>query len=181
MTLANLSIKINIEIWEEESAMSNIFYRKQYKKIGSVKSGMEIVIDTPKVTRDLIEYIIEYERPRVISFTDKVKIIDENCFYHMNVDYISFNSAINVEEIRTAAFKKAFRLHCVDCFENVEKIDESAFEEAKSEDSLYMPNVKQIPSKCFKNAKFLSVIVPNAEQIADDAMDGLQVENSINV
>ena len=77
--------------------------------------------------------------------------------------------------------KKAFRLHCVDCFENVEKIDESAFEEAKSEDSLYMPNVKRIPAKCFKNAKFLSVIVPNAEQIADDAMDGLQVENSINV
>ena len=132
--------------------MSNIFYRKQYKKIGSMKSGIEIIIDTTNVTRELIEYISAIERPRTISFTDKVKVIDENCFYHMNIDYISFNSAINIEQIRTGAFKKARRLHCVDCFENVKKLDESAFEETQSEDSLYLPKVTQVPAKCFKNA-----------------------------
>ena len=160
--------------------MSNIFYRKQYKKIGSMKSGIEIIIDTTNVTRELIEYISAIERPRTISFTDKVKVIDENCFYHMNIDYISFNSATNIEEIRAGAFKKAIRLHCVDCFENVKKLDESAFEETQSEDCLYLPNIKQIPANCFKNAKFLSIITPNAEQVAESAFDGLQVENLKN-
>lgn len=160
--------------------MSNIFYRKQYKKIGSMKSGIEIIIDTTNVTRELIEYISAIERPRTISFTDKVKVIDENCFYHMNIDYISFNSAINIEQIRTGAFKKARRLHCVDCFENVKILEESAFEETQSEDCLYLPNIKQIPANCFKNAKFLSIITPNAEQVAESAFDGLQVENLTN-
>ncbi len=160
--------------------MSNIFYRKQYKKIGSMKSGIEIIIDTIKVTRELIEYLSAIERPRTISFTDKVKVIDENCFYHMNIDYISFNSAINIEQIRTGAFKKARRLHCVDCFENVKILEESAFEETQSEDCLYLPNIKQIPANCFKNAKFLSIITPNAEQVAESAFDGLQVENLKN-
>lgn len=160
--------------------MGNIFYRKQYKKIGSMKSGIEIIIDTIKVTRELIEYISAIERPRTISFTDKVKVIDENCFYHMNIDYISFNSAINIEQIRTGAFKKARRLHCVDCFENVKILEESAFEETQSEDCLYLPNIKQIPANCFKNAKFLSIITPNAEQVAESAFDGLQVENLKN-
>lgn len=161
--------------------MGNIFYRKQYKKIGSMKSGIEIIIDTTNVTRELIEYISAIERPRTISFTDKVKVIDENCFYHMNIDYISFNSATNIEEIRAGAFKKAIRLHCVDCFENVKKLDESAFEETQSEDSLYLPKVTQVPAKCFKNAKFLSVILPNAESFAEDSMEGLEVENLKNI
>lgn len=54
--------------------MSNIFYRKQYKKIGSMKPGIEIIIDTTNVTRELIEYISAIERPRTISFTDKEKL-----------------------------------------------------------------------------------------------------------
>ncbi len=160
--------------------MNNIYYRNQYKKIGSAKTGIEIVIDTPNVTRELIEYIAEKEQPKIISFTDKVKIIDEHCFYHMNIDSISFNSAINIEQIRTGAFKKARRLHCVDCFENVKILEESAFEETQSEDCLYLPNIKQIPANCFKNAKFLSIITPNAEQVAESAFDGLQVENLTN-
>lgn len=161
--------------------MGNIYFRSQYKKIGSQKTGVEIIINTKIVTRELIEYISQNESPRYISFTDRVEIIDENCFYHLNIDRVSFNSATNIQEIRAGAFKKAVRLHCVDCFENVEKLGESAFEGTQSEDALHLPYITRVPEKCFKNAKFLDIILPNAEQIADSAMEGLQLEKSKSV
>lgn len=161
--------------------MGNIYFRRQYKKIGSNKFDLEIIIDTPVVTRELIDYIIANEHPISISFTEKVKVLDKNCFYHLNIDRVSFDSAIGLEEIREGAFKKAINLHCVDSFENVNSVGKSAFEECQSEDTLYLPNLKIVPEKCFENAKFWDLCVPNAEQIPDSATLGLQLGISKSV
>ena len=161
--------------------MGNIYFRRQYKKIGSSKFDLEIIIDTPVVTRELIDYIIANEHPISISFTEKVKVLDKNCFYHLNIDRVSFDSAIGLEEIREGAFKKAINLHCVDSFENVNSVGKSAFEECQSEDTLSLPNLIKVAENCFKDAKLFNLYLPNAEQIPDSATLGLQLGISKSV
>lgn len=156
-------------------------FRNQYKKIGSLKTGIEVIINAKTVTRELIDHILMRERPRSISFSDRVEIIDEYCLYRLNIDTFYFDSAFNIKEIREGAFKKVRHFHCADSFDSVSIVGESAFEEAESEDALYLPNVISVPDNCFRNARFLDVILPNVEQIADSAVEGLQLANSKSV
>jgi len=152
----------------------NVDYKGQY----IVNDEFEmILIKTPKVTRELIDYIRVHEDLYDIVF-DSEEVIEfcDNAFKDMNLGLFDFSTAANLKMIGDNCFENVFNFYCINSFNNVEKIGKYCFNRAFFIDGIDLPKVIELPEGCFKDSIMSYVNVPSAKVCHHTAFDGTELK-----
>ena len=139
-----------------------------------------IYVDAEKVTRELMEYIEEYEDIDDVFFTKKVKEFCDGAFKGMNMGRVHLFTATEVETIGRSCFERAYNIDGRRCFSKVTNIGEGAFRSSLFVAGLDMPIAREIPAECFKDAILPYLNIENASSIHPTAFDGVIIKDKEN-
>ena len=152
---------------------------KENNSIPFVKDGDTVKVYAEKLTREIVDQLINMKDVKKIRLTGLVREIGGASFEGLDfakTKWFDFSNA-NIEKVGCLAFHDCENIYFGQYFSNVQKVGKYAFCNAMTKNKcvINLRSLKDIPSGCFMNASIDYLDLAGAEQAGEDAFKNLKV------